>query len=358
MQDELDDFMCFCRIERWLAPLTCSAYGRDVRTCLAFLHERGIDDLAAVKPADLRAFLAAEATHHPAVSSQSRTLAALKGFFRFLVENEALVRDPAAVLRTPKKREALPDVQTCIVHLIRHSLRFVPEKHRKQVARELRPIYTAVNADAALEALESFERSWAGRYPMIGQSWREAWEQVIPFLAFPPDARRIVYTTDENVKVERRSEPRFPGVHSVGRDGRRVAEGLLGLQIRHGRSIPHGFGVGRASPAVGAGCRSRSSRPRASSPFAKLGRAVDPFREETVVVYLEDYRRTRSPAPATYYRRFTLLRRFFRWLSGREGVRDPFLDLDGPMKPRQEAAWLSARRMSRSSWNFATAVPV
>jgi integrase/recombinase XerC len=63
-----------------------------------------------VKPADLRAFLVAEATHRPAVSSQSRTLAALKGFFRFLVENESLVRDPAAVLRTPKKREALPDV--------------------------------------------------------------------------------------------------------------------------------------------------------------------------------------------------------------------------------------------------------
>jgi site-specific recombinase XerC len=55
MQDELDDFMSFCRIERRLAPLTCSAYERDVRVCLAFLRERGIDDLAAVKPADLRA---------------------------------------------------------------------------------------------------------------------------------------------------------------------------------------------------------------------------------------------------------------------------------------------------------------
>jgi putative transposase len=87
-------------------------------------------------------------------------------------------------------------VQTCIVHLIRHSLRFVPEKHRKPVARDLRPIYTAVNTDAALEALESFERSWSQRYPMIGQSWRDAWEQVIPFLAFPPDVRRIVYTTN------------------------------------------------------------------------------------------------------------------------------------------------------------------
>jgi putative transposase len=75
-------------------------------------------------------------------------------------------------------------------------LRFVPEKHRKQVARDLRPIYTAVNSDAALAALESFERSWGLRYPMIGSSWRDAWEQVIPFLSFPPDVRRIVYTTN------------------------------------------------------------------------------------------------------------------------------------------------------------------
>jgi putative transposase len=87
-------------------------------------------------------------------------------------------------------------VQTCIVHLIRHSLRFVPDKHRKQVARDLRPIYTAVNADAALQALEAFERNWSGTYPMIGQSWRVAWEQVIPFLSFPPDVRRIIYTTN------------------------------------------------------------------------------------------------------------------------------------------------------------------
>src|SRR4051794_4768719 len=100
-------FQCFCRIERRLAPLTCSAYARDVRPALAFLRERGIEARAVGKPAALRAFPAAEATPRPAVSSQSRTLAALKGFFRFLVENESLMRDPAAVLRTPKKREAL-----------------------------------------------------------------------------------------------------------------------------------------------------------------------------------------------------------------------------------------------------------
>jgi integrase/recombinase XerC len=110
MQQELDEFLTFCRIERRLAPLTCSAYERDVRACLAFLQGLDIASLAEVKPPDLRAFLADEATHRPAVSSQARTVAALKCFFRFLVENERLERDPAAVLRTPKKNEALPDV--------------------------------------------------------------------------------------------------------------------------------------------------------------------------------------------------------------------------------------------------------
>jgi len=87
-------------------------------------------------------------------------------------------------------------VQTCIVHLIRHSLRFVPDKHRKKVAADLRPIYTAVDADAAAEALKRFDADWGERYPMITQSWRDAWQHVIPFLAFPPNVRRVVYTTN------------------------------------------------------------------------------------------------------------------------------------------------------------------
>ena len=87
-------------------------------------------------------------------------------------------------------------VQTCIVHLIRQSLRFVPEKHRRAVAKDLKPIYTAVEADAAAEALAVFEQSWGEHYPMIGKTWRGAWEHVILFLAFPPDVRRVVYTTN------------------------------------------------------------------------------------------------------------------------------------------------------------------
>jgi site-specific recombinase XerD len=110
MLREVADFERYCRVERRLAPLTCSAYERDVTACLRFLAAQGIEYWADVRAPDLRAFLADETTRRPAPSSQARAVAALKGFFRFCVENEYLDRDPAAVLRTPKKREALPDV--------------------------------------------------------------------------------------------------------------------------------------------------------------------------------------------------------------------------------------------------------
>src|SRR5947207_5138376 len=87
-------------------------------------------------------------------------------------------------------------VQTCIVHLIRHSLKYVPRREREQVARDLKPIYTAVDADAAQAALERFDDKGGSRFPVITQAWLNAWEYVTPFLAFPPDLRRVVYTTN------------------------------------------------------------------------------------------------------------------------------------------------------------------
>jgi putative transposase len=86
--------------------------------------------------------------------------------------------------------------QTCIVHLVRQSLRFVPYKDRKRVARDLRAIYTAADAESAELELESFAEIWDGRYPMIAEAWRRAWDHVVPFLAFPADVRRILYTTN------------------------------------------------------------------------------------------------------------------------------------------------------------------
>jgi putative transposase len=87
-------------------------------------------------------------------------------------------------------------VQTCVVHLIRHSLKYVPRREREQVARDLKPIYTAADADAAQHALEAFDETWGTRFPVITQAWLDAWEYVIPFLAFPPEVRRVIYTTN------------------------------------------------------------------------------------------------------------------------------------------------------------------
>jgi transposase-like protein len=90
----------------------------------------------------------------------------------------------------------LTTVQTCIVHLIRHSLKYVPRRQYEQVTKDLRPIYTAVDADAALVALEAFEEKWGQQLPVIGQAWRSAWEHVTPFMAFEPEVRRVIYTTN------------------------------------------------------------------------------------------------------------------------------------------------------------------
>jgi integrase len=77
------------------------------------------------------------------------------------------------------------------------------------------------------------------------------------------------------------------------------------------------------------------------------GRAGELFEEQAIVDYLDDYQRRLAPAPATYHRRFLVLRRFMRWVNRREGVPDPFLDLDAPPKPRQESDWLTAEEFQR-----------
>jgi transposase-like protein len=87
-------------------------------------------------------------------------------------------------------------VQTCIVHEIRSSMRFVGYRDRKRVARDLRPVYCAPDADAALAELERFEAAWGAQYPMIARMWRRDWEHIVPFLSLPWPLRRVVYTTN------------------------------------------------------------------------------------------------------------------------------------------------------------------
>ena len=108
-------------------------------------------------------------------------------------------------------------VQTCIVHLIRHSLDFVSWKDRKPVVPALRAIYRARDAQAGKIALEEFEAGPFGqRYPAIAQSWRRNWEHVVPFFAYPESVRRIIYTTNAiealNAKLRRaiRARGHFP----------------------------------------------------------------------------------------------------------------------------------------------------
>ncbi|MBK8999542.1 MAG: IS256 family transposase [Myxococcales bacterium] len=87
-------------------------------------------------------------------------------------------------------------VQTCIVHMIRNSVRFVSYKDRRELVRDLKPIYAAASREDAEHALAAFEERWGRRYAMIGAAWRNNWERVVPFLDFPPEIRRIIYTTN------------------------------------------------------------------------------------------------------------------------------------------------------------------
>ena len=94
-------------------------------------------------------------------------------------------------------------VQTCIVHQVRASLRYVTYAERKKVAADLRLIYSAANVEDAEHQLAAFEQKWAARYPMIGASWRARWEYLTPFLALPADLRRVVYTTNSIENLNR-----------------------------------------------------------------------------------------------------------------------------------------------------------
>jgi len=98
-------------------------------------------------------------------------------------------------------------IQTCIVHLIRHSLSFCGWRERKAVAQELKTIYQSPTAEIAQQRLEEFEQSEVGKkYPMIVSSWKKNWEEIIPFFYYPAEIRRMIYTTNaiESVNMQLR----------------------------------------------------------------------------------------------------------------------------------------------------------
>ena len=112
-------------------------------------------------------------------------------------------------------------VQLCVVHLIRASLRYASRKYWVPLAKDLRLIYTAPDQAAAAVALETFADAWGERYPAIIKRWRGHWSEFVPFLAFPPEFRRVIYTTDliESINARLRKVARnrgqFPSEQAV-----------------------------------------------------------------------------------------------------------------------------------------------
>lgn len=88
------------------------------------------------------------------------------------------------------------EVQLCIVHMVRNSLKFVPFKDRKAIAADLRKIYTAPSEEMAVDELEAFSNRWDPRYPMISRSWKSKWPDLTPFFKFPETIRKVIYTTN------------------------------------------------------------------------------------------------------------------------------------------------------------------
>src|SRR6204780_2457777 len=131
-------------------------------------------------------------------------------------------------------------LQTCIVHLIRNSLDYASWKDRKRLAAALRPIYAATSAESALAALDAFEDGeWGRKFPTVAAAWRRPWDQVIPFFAFPPEIRRVIYTTNaiESVNARVRKIIKTRG-HFPTDD---AANNLIGLALPN---IPPGGGRG------------------------------------------------------------------------------------------------------------------
>jgi putative transposase len=88
------------------------------------------------------------------------------------------------------------EIQKCIVHQIRNSIRYVSYKDTKKLLAGLKPVYTAPSEEAALGALEEFESAWGQRYPLVVQSWRRNWGELATFFKYPPEIRKLIYTTN------------------------------------------------------------------------------------------------------------------------------------------------------------------
>ncbi|WP_422403513.1 IS256 family transposase [Pseudomonas sp. GZD-209] len=128
-------------------------------------------------------------------------------------------------------------LQTCIVHLIRNSLDYAAWDKRRELAKALKPIYQAINAEAAEQALDEFESGpWGEKYPTVVAAWRRAWDRVIPFFVFPPAIRKVIYTTNaiESINAQLRkiikTRGHFPNDDAATND---AATKLIWLGLRN-----------------------------------------------------------------------------------------------------------------------------
>src|SRR5512132_4178787 len=144
-------------------------------------------------------------------------------------------------------------VQTCVIHLIRHSLAFVSYKDRKAVAAALKQIYKAKDADAGMTLLPDFaEGAWGKKYPAIAQSWRRNWSEVTPFFAFPDDVRRIIYTTNsiESLNAKLRRAVRTRGHFPTDESALKLLFLVLNLAAKEWKMPPREWCMAKAQLAI------------------------------------------------------------------------------------------------------------
>ena len=144
-------------------------------------------------------------------------------------------------------------VQTCVIHLIRHSLAFVSYKDRKAVASALKRIYKAKDEDAGKAELDDFaDGPWGKKYPNIAQSWRRNWSEVIPFFAFPDDVRRIIYTTNaiESLNAKLRRAVRTRGHFPTDESALKLLFLVLNLAAKEWKMPPREWSMAKTQLAI------------------------------------------------------------------------------------------------------------
>ncbi|MGH8894476.1 MAG: IS256 family transposase, partial [Actinomycetes bacterium] len=132
-------------------------------------------------------------------------------------------------------------VQTCVVHLVRNSLRYASKKHWAAIAKDLKRIYHASSVQAAETELDAFAQTWQDRYPAMVELWRRSWPEFIPFLAFPIDVRKLIYTTNgiEPLNARFRKATRRRGHFPDEQSALKVLY-LAAIERQHNRPNPTG----------------------------------------------------------------------------------------------------------------------